>query len=131
MTANEQHQAIEDYRKLVREQEELAVALEKAKQRLIELAAVNGQKSLSTTTGDKKIVATVSSRTITTFDEKGLKKALGAISYKRLCKLQIDRAKLEQAVQDGDVDPVVVAQYSRITQSAPYIRLSEKAVDDD
>jgi hypothetical protein len=132
VTATEEtQQAIEDYLRLVKEKEELDTAVEKAKARVIELAAVKGQKSMSATIGNKRVVATVSSRTVTRFNEEGLKKALGAISYKRLCKLVIDRRKVEEEVVKGSLDPVIVAQYTTIETSAPYIRLSEKAVDDD
>jgi len=131
VTANKEVQdAIEDYKRLVDEKEELDVAVEKAKQRVIELAAIKGQKSLSATIDNKKVVATVSSRMITKFNEEGLKKALGAVSYKRLCKLVIDRRKVEEAIEGEQLDPVVVAQFTTVTPSAPYIRLTEK-VDDD
>jgi len=127
----EVHESIEDYRRLVKEKEEIDLALEKAKRRIIELAAIKGQKSLSTTSGNHKIVATVSSRTTTKFNEEGLKKAIGAVSYKRLCKLVVDRRKVEEAIKEERVDPVVVAQFTAVTPSATYIRLSEKAIDDE
>jgi hypothetical protein len=119
-------EAITDYQKLLKIREELNVTIDEAKQRIIDLAATKGQKSLSAHVGDTRIVATVTSRTTTKFNEEGLKKALGANSYKRLCKLTIDRAKLDKAIEKNEVDPVIVAQYTEIGQSAISIRLTEK-----
>jgi hypothetical protein len=126
VTDNQVDEAILDYQKLIKVRDELDSTIDKAKQRVIELAATKGQKSLSTRVGDTRVVATVTSRTTTKFNEEGLKKALGAISYKRLCKLVIDRAKLDAAIEKNEVDPVIVAQYTEFGQSAISIRLTEK-----
>lgn len=128
---NEINEAIADYEEHLADVEEATRALEKAKRRVIDLAAINGHKQLTATFESRRVIATVSSRTLTKFNEEGLRKALGANGYKRLCKLTLDKAKVEDAITNGKVDPVVVAQFTDITRSAPYIRLTEKPKDDD
>lgn len=118
--------AVLDYQKLMKIKTELDMTITKAKERIIELAIVKGQKSLSVREGNTRIVATVVGRTTTTFNEEGLKKALGATSYKKLCKSSLDKAKLDAAIEKQEVDPVIVAQYTEFGQAALSIRLTEK-----
>lgn len=58
-------------------------------------------------------------------NELGLKRAVGAKVYNKLTKAVLDKKKLEKAVEDGVVDPVIVAQNSELTTSKLYIRISE------
>jgi hypothetical protein len=83
------------------------------------------RKSMSHTDGDKRYTVTfVQSHTVT-IDEPRLKKALGAPVFNKLTTAHLDRKKLENAVDLGDVDPVVVAQCSAEKTSNPYLRFTE------
>lgn len=70
--------------------------------------------------------ATVVKSSTYVFDEKGLRKAVGARSYNKWTTAKLDRKKLEKAVEAGDLDPVVLASYATEKEGAPYIRLTEK-----
>ena len=59
-------------------------------------------------------------------NEEGLKKAMGARAFNKLTKAPVlDKKKLEEAIVFGDVDPVLVAQYSETKLTSPYIQFSE------
>jgi len=130
MTQTQKEIAIFSYQNLLEQRQEIDDLIDAAKQSIFQIAEQAGQKSISAKHGSTKITVTVVSKEVTTFNEDGLKKALGSVSYKKLCKTSLDKDKLLKAISAGDVDPVVVATYSEIKQSAPYIRLTEKAEDD-
>jgi hypothetical protein len=58
-------------------------------------------------------------------NEMGLKRAVGARVYNKVTKSVLDKKKLEQAVTEGLIDPVIVAQNSELSESKAYIRISE------
>ena len=101
-----------------------------AKQLMDEMEA-NQQKSVSHTDGGKKYSLTYSSREITTLDEAGLKKELGAVAFNKLCKKVLDRPKVEKMLDEGQLDPMVVGKYAQTKRSAPYLRFSEKGEPDE
>lgn len=57
--------------------------------------------------------------------EDGLRKAITAPVFDRLCNLKLDRTKLEIAIAEGRVDPVVVASHTTKHQNKPYIKLTQ------
>ncbi len=59
-------------------------------------------------------------------DEAKLKRAVGAATFRKLCKEVMDKGKLEQAVQDGLVDIAVVAECSDEVARGPYVRITTK-----
>lgn len=68
-------------------------------------------------------VAVVQSETMS-FNETSLRKALSAPVFDKLCDLKINRNKLEEAIAEGRVDPVVVATYTTVTPRKPYVKLT-------
>jgi predicted amidohydrolase len=70
--------------------------------------------------------ATVVRNTGYTFNEAGLRKAVGARVYNKLTTAKLDSKKLEKAVEDGVIDPVLVAQYATEKKTDPFLRLTEK-----
>lgn len=59
-------------------------------------------------------------------DESGLRKALGAKVFDKYTVSKLDRKKLEQALDNGEVDPHTVSPYVREESGNPYIRFTEK-----
>lgn len=99
-----------------------------------QLIAVLDEQELKSTSGEidgVRYTTTSTSRTTTTFDELGLKKALGARQFNKLTVSKLDRGKLEEAIQAEQIDPAVVAQYTKITPGAMSIRLTKKAASDE
>jgi hypothetical protein len=72
---------------------------------------------------------TVTSRTTTTFDEDGLKKAMGAKAYAKVTTPKLDTKKLSAAVDAGEIDPGVIAQHAHMHAGARSIRLTRKVAD--
>jgi hypothetical protein len=60
----------------------------------------------------------------TVIDEDGLKKGLGAKAWNKFTIKKLDRSKLEAALNDGSVDPVLVARHSVVKKDTPHIRIS-------
>lgn len=58
-------------------------------------------------------------------DEKGLRKALTAKVYDKFTEKKLIRRKLEEAMNNGEVDPMVVAQHVTTTPTAGYLRYTE------
>jgi hypothetical protein len=73
--------------------------------------------------------ATVVRGNITTYNEAGLKKALGAATWNKITKKVLDRPKLEQAVNDGEIDINVVAAHAEVKPKKPYVSFSK--INDD
>lgn len=100
--------------------------MELAKQRLVDELIRAGRKSSEY----QGVRATLMKQSEYRFDEPGLKKALGARVWNKLTVAKLDKKKLEAAMANGDVDPVVVAAYAAEKESAPYIRLTENPKDE-
>ena len=103
--------------------------MKKAEAQLIAVLEEQELKSTGSEIGDVRYTSTVTQRTQTTFDESGLKKALGARSFNKLTISRLDKSKLETAINEGSLDPAVVAQYTTITSGAPSLRLTKRAAD--
>lgn len=105
--------------------------MKKAEAELIAEMEAQEIKSTSTEICGIKYTTTATQRTSYSFDEAGLKKALGARVYNKFTIAKLDRTKLEEAVQAGAVDAGVVSQYATPTTSAQGIRLTKKAASDE
>jgi len=68
----------------------------------------------------------VSRRTTTAIDEKGLRKALGARVFDKFTERKLNRKKLEDAIDQGAVDQLVVAQYVEAKKSEPFLTFTAK-----
>jgi hypothetical protein len=105
--------------------------VKKAEAELVSILEAQEVKSTSSEWDGVKYTTTSTSRTNTKFDELGLKKALGARQFNKLTIAKLDKTKLEQAIEAGEVDPAIVAQHTEITPGAPTIRLTKKAASDE
>lgn len=117
----------------IRETRRAKVELEKAEARfkeqqasLIKIIEATGEDHVVVADDGREVQARIRSNELLKFNEAGLKKALGARAFNKLTKpAQLDRKKLEEAIVAGEVDPVLVAQYSETKLTSPYIQFSE------
>jgi len=89
------------------------------------------RKSAELHDGGKLVRVTYVQGETTSIDEAGLKKALGAAEFRKYTQEKLDKKKLEDALDRGDVDPIVVGQYVKVNPSRPYLRFTEKEHRDD
>lgn len=91
------------------------------------IAMMGDQKTAKAQT----VKATVVRRPVTTYNEAGIKKALGAVLFRKVSKQVLDKKALEQAVNDGIVDINVIAAHAEVKDSKPYISFSKIESGDD
>ncbi len=82
-----------------------------------ELKTIEGSTIRATVVTSERIV----------YNERLLKKALGAKLWNAIRTEKVDPSKLKKELTSGAIDPVIVAQHSMITKSKPYLRLSDAA----
>lgn len=111
---------IEDLRSLKVVAEAAQQAYEEAQALFIKEMEAVGRKTLT----DDTTKVTVVERSIPKYDEKGLAKALGAAMWNKITKKSLDKAKLEKAVDEGEIDINVVAQHTEIAPAKPHLRFS-------
>lgn len=99
---------------------------EEQQERVVKLLEQQGRKSATNGSVRARLVIGSSTR----YDERGLAKALGAPVWNKVTKKVLDKGKLEDAVDKGDIDLNVVAQYATVTPNKPYIRLTPVTADD-
>lgn len=63
-------------------------------------------------------------------DEKGLRKALTAKVFDSYTDKVLNKKRLEAAMEAEEVDPMTVSKYVSTVKSNPYIRYSEKEVEE-
>ena len=68
--------------------------------------------------------ATLVTSTYTKYNETGLKKALGAPLWNKVTVSKLDTKKLDEAVADGLVDIMVVAEHSEVLDKKPFIKVT-------
>ncbi len=100
-------------------------AYDKAEHMLALLIRGNERKSYTASVGSRLVKATVVQRENVSIDEASLRKALGAKSFDSFCVKKLDKTALKHGIADNLVDPVVVAQHSKVTMGKPYIVFSE------
>jgi hypothetical protein len=90
------------------------------------LTAMSAQGLASTTValGDARYKVTMVAGERLEIDEGGLRKDLSAPVFDKLCNLKIDRTKLELAIAEGRVDPVVVASHTTHRHNRPFVKLT-------
>lgn len=94
--------------------------------RLVKIIEATGEDHVVVDDDGQEVQARIRSNELLKFNEAGLKKALGARAFNKLTKpAQLDRKKLEDAIVAGEVDPVLVAQFSETKLTSPYIQFSE------
>ena len=105
--------------------------VKKSEARLVEVLDEEEVKSSSIeVNGVKHTVTVAAPRTTVSYDEAGLKKALGAKNYAKLTIAKLDKAKLEAAVQEGEIDSRVVAQHATVSTGSRSVRLTRKVAEE-
>lgn len=97
---------------------------EQAQNGVLTLMGAHRIKSSTVALSDARFKVSVVQSETMEFNETSLRKALSAPVYDKLCDLKLNRLKLEEAVADGRVDPVVVATYTTVTPRKPWVKVS-------
>jgi len=88
-----------------------------------------GITTTSVTEGSLKITGTLVESTGLTIDEERLKRAVGATKWQGITSRVLDRAKLEDAIAKGTIDPTLVAECSQETPRRPYVKVGERVLN--
>lgn len=98
---------------------------------LIELMESRQQKSVTGNTVFGKFQATYVRRTTVEVDEAGLRKSLGAKVYDKYTDSRLNRRRLEQALEAGEVEVTAVSPFVSEKVGAAHLRWTEKKDGDD
>lgn len=104
--------------------------MKKAEARLLAILEEEELKSSSLTEDGVTYTVSATTRTTTSYNEAGLRNALGAKTYAKLTTARLDKTKLEHAVEAGDIDVHVVAQHATVTPGARSLRLTRKVAQE-
>lgn len=66
-----------------------------------------------------------------TFNEAGLRKAMGAVAYNKLTDRKLVRAKVDAAVASGQLDAVILSQNTEVKQTKSWIAITDVGEDDE
>ena len=88
-----------------------------------------GITSTSVMEGPVKVTGTLVESTGLTIDEERLKRAVGATKWQGITSRVLDRAKLEDAIAKGVIDPTLVAECSQETPRRPYVKIGERVLN--
>lgn len=127
----ERNEELETFLIAQRQLAEMQAIYDERKKALIEKMTREQRKSYSLQDGGKTYKVTYVQNMRTEIDEKGLKKAMGAVKFRKICKQVVDRKVLESALDTGEVDPNIVGQYVKEVPSAPFLRFTEGAASDE
>lgn len=105
--------------------------LDEAKHLVIEHLQSKKTKSLTRVDGNRKQIFTIARQTRTVVDEQGLSAALDPEIFDSLLKKQLDKKKLEAALEEGRVDPDVVAPHLDLKEGDPFVVFTETEVEPD
>ncbi len=97
---------------------------------LLERMEEKQQKTIAVTRNGVKQQVTYVKRETHEIDEKGLRKKLTAKVFDKYTKKVLDRKAMEQAMEEGVIDPMVVAPFVSEKDSAPYLRYTIKDAEE-
>ena len=80
--------------------------------------------------GGKIYRATFLQAVIPVIDEGGLEDELGSEVFEKYTKRILDRKALEDAMEHGEVDPLIVGKHVTERKNRPSVRFSIRAADD-
>lgn len=92
---------------------------------MIELMEREKVKTVKVVEGDQQIRFTYVTKEVTKIDEKGLRKELTARVFDKFTEKKLSRSKLEAAMQNGTIDPMIVSKHVEIGTGQPYLRITE------
>lgn len=107
------------------EADRAAERLKTAQDALLGYMQENKAKTIKVQAGDKETRFTYVSREVTKIDEVALRKELKAKVFDKFTEKKLNKAKLEAAMQRGEVDPMIVSKHVQIAPGKPYLRVSE------
>lgn len=114
-----------------KQQTEAAHRLEQAQEELTRYMSANQRKTLTSEDGGKVYRVTFVQNVTTKINEASLKKAIGSSSWNKLTTAKLDRKKLSEAMDTGELDPYVVGMHVTEVPSKPFIRFTEGAKEED
>lgn len=126
-------EAVEEY-EMAKAAEKAAVERRQDAQDLVAtMLEAEGRKSMTLDYGDghKVKVTRSSSDYVKSVDEKGLKKALGAKTWKLVTEVRFSATKLKAAILAGEVDQVLAAKYVETGIKKPSIFVTEIKADEE
>ena len=100
--------------------------LSDAEAKLLNLMENKKHKTVGFSWGGVKHTATYTQRTTNQINENGLRKALTAKVYDRFTVKKLDRKALENAMTDGEIDPVIVAKFVEQVPGKTYLTYRTK-----
>ena len=130
ITEGEQ-EALINYIEAKKDADRASERLAGAEAALLEQMQEHKRKNLTLASEGLKFSATYTQRTTNEIDEAGLRKALSAPVFDKFTVKKLDRKALERAMSDGDIDPVVVAQFVQQVPGKTFVTYRVKEVEDD
>jgi hypothetical protein len=118
---------IDAYYEAVKDRSDADARVKDLESQILEHMRETQRKSMSTRRGGKVLKLTYVQSSTNSIDEAGLKKSLPAKLWVKITKLVLDKAKLEAAMEIGEIDPIIVGQHVTVKQSRPYIRFTESS----
>jgi hypothetical protein len=64
-------------------------------------------------------------------DDEGLRKAMGAVKFRKIVKTKVDRGLLEKAIKDGLIDISNAAAFVSITPNKPFVKVTPAGDTDE
>lgn len=104
--------------------------LDEVQLRLVKQMEADQRKSYRWTADGKSHAVTYVVKGTTVIDEPGLRRALTAKVFDKYTIRKLDRRAMEQAMDEGTIDPVTVSRFVTIKPSRPYLELREKEVQE-
>jgi hypothetical protein len=105
--------------------------LNQIKAKLVAEMGEKHQKSWTKQVGNRVHTVTYVQSNKVEIDTTGLRKALTAKVYDKYTTRELDTMKLQAAMDEGDVDPMVVARFAQEKPGTPYLRYSNKVQESE
>lgn len=105
---------------------ELADRIKELQGKVIDNMETLGIDSHVVENGDAKVQVTRVQNTSTTLDETRFRKLIGTSVWNKVSSRKLDKAKLDDAIKNGVVAPIDVADASNEKTGSPFIRLTRK-----
>lgn len=126
--ADSMEDLVKEFARLSAVAEDAARAMDAVKSQLLEAMQEEQIKTSEVREGDKIYRATFVQSTTTQIDEKGFLAEAGDDADLYMKKV-FDRKALEQALEDGTVNPYLVGRYVTERKSKPSVRFTQRVAD--
>lgn len=125
-TDDELLNAAEEYEEAKAAEDEATRRRAEAQERLAKIMEAQGRKTFTIHRGDKPALRVTRSQSdyISSVDEKGLKKAVGAKVWRIITDVKLSQPKLKKAIADGVVDGQVAGSFLTVATKKASITLS-------